>query len=185
MNQLQVQQQSGKIGLIITPFKFDLKITQADLEVKQYPAQIEIEQPAATLEIDYTAFRESIGYRGSYAQMQSFNDDAKNTCGQGIERRAVEGEMLSDTSKKSGLVRIIHQSIEPQIRDLQIMRTETIKIRFMVNNMKFDVNLGGVKTSFTPATIKSQFEYGNVKTFLEQKPSIEIKATGSNIDLSI
>jgi hypothetical protein len=146
---------------------------------------MELEQPVVTLEIDYSRFRESLGYCGIEAQMLSFVEKAKETCLQGIERRAVQGQQLSDLRKKISIADIAKQAAEPKEKELQLVRLNPIEINFDIDYPQGNVSIGGVKTSFTPGSIQSQFQYGKVDIYMEKEPYLDIEAVGSGVDKSI
>jgi len=182
MIDLQVQQQFGRIGLKITPFKYDLTIQPADFEIQQRPAEITLEQPAATLEIDYTPARESLGFCGIAAQERVFDQDAKVTCDAGISRRVFEGAQFANISRKISVARIVTQAAEPRERDLQLVSTQPIRITVTNHPVNWNVNTGGVSVNSTLGSVHGYSQSGSVHSYMEQNAYIQFQAVGSIID---
>jgi|GEM_PF-1474722 len=182
---LQIHQQFGRIGIETVPYKFNLRIRPADLEVKTYPAHIELKPAKIDLRIDYTPFLESMGFRGIQAQASAFKHEAQQTVQEGIARVARQGQALSDLRKKITIGQIVDETMKPKEKSLQLVRLDPIKIEVISHDLEWNVEKGGVKINFTPGEISSEFQYGKVYVYLEQKPYIEIKAVGSTVDYKV
>lgn len=182
MIDLQIQQQFGRIGLKITPFRYDLTIRPADLEIQQRPAELTLEQPAATLEIDYTPARESLGYCGIATQLRVFNQEAKATSDAGISRRVFEGDQFGNIVKKTSVARIVTQASQPQKKDLQLVNIQPLQITLKENATYWKVDIGGVSVNSTLGFVQGEFQNGSVHSFMEQNPYIRFQTVGSIYD---
>lgn len=182
MVDLQIRQQFGKIGLQITPLQYDLNIQPPNLEVKQKPAEITLEQPAATLEIDYTPARESLGYNGIAAQQRTFNQEALAESYKGIERRVREGDELGTIEKKIPIEQVIKEATEPKYRDLELVSIAPLVVHIEQHPIVWQAVPRNVRLFPVPGTVRGEFQYGQVKSYLEQKPFISLKAVGSIYD---
>lgn len=182
MVDLQIRQLFGKIGLQITPFQYDLNIQPPNLEVKQKFAQITMEQPAATLEIDYTPARESLGYNGIATQLRVFNQEAMATWDAGIERRVREGEELGSIEKKIPIAQVIKEATAFKDKELELVNIAPIEVHIEQSPLRWQAVPGNVQVFLVPGTVHGEFQYGQVRSYLEQTPSISLKAMGTIFD---
>jgi hypothetical protein len=182
MVNLQINQQFGHIGLNIVPFKYDLQIEPLNFQIEQNPAEIRSELSAATLDIDYTRAREAMGYNGIEAQQKTFNAEAKNTSDAGIERRVVEGNQLGDIRTKVSIAQIADRSSQPKEREVQLVSVPSIDINFVPLNMDWNIEIGGVSVESQLGSVQGEFVYGSVSAYMEQNPSLQIKAAGTIFD---
>lgn len=182
MVNLQIDQQFGRLGLEIVPFKYDLQIEPLNFHIEQKPAEIHTELSAATLNIDYTQAREVMGYNGIEAQQRMFNAEAKNTSDAGIERRVLEGNQLGDIRTKVSIAQVAYRASEPKEREVQLVSVPPIDINFTPLRMDWNVEVGGVSVESQPGSVRGEFSYGSISAYMEQTPSLQIKAVGTIFD---
>ncbi|WP_206810927.1 DUF6470 family protein [Paradesulfitobacterium ferrireducens] len=182
MVNLQIKQQFGRIGLKTDPFVFNLSVKQPSLNFKQRPTEIIPENSPLQIEIDWSPYRESVGFNGIEAQQRKFNEDAKLTAGQGIERRAQEGNALGHIEKSISIAQVVNNAIQPAKKDLELVNIEPARFFVREGSLKWSVELGGVVGDYTAGSVSTEFRYGKVQSYLERKPSIQFHAVGEIFD---
>lgn len=182
MVELQIQQQFGRMGLQIKPFRFELQLSPLNFEIHQEPAKIALEQPAAVLDIDLSPFRESLGYNGIATQLRVFNQDAQATALAGVERRVKEGDELGHIEHKITLEQVIKEATDFREKDLQLISTAPIRIHFEQSPVRWNVEVGGVSASANPGVVEGVFTHGQVRSIVEQPPYIYMHAVGAIYD---
>ncbi|GAB6173393.1 hypothetical protein JCM15765_28710 [Paradesulfitobacterium aromaticivorans] len=182
MVNLQIYQQYGRIGVKTDPFEFMLSINRAQLDLKQRSAQIIPENTPLQIDLDWSPYWESIGYRGLEAQQRQFNEDAKLTVKQGIGRRAQEGNALGHIEKSISIAQVVNNALQPPERDLELVNIEPARFFVREGSLRWSVELGGVVGDYTAGSVSTEFRYGKVQSYLEQKSSIEYHAVGEVFD---
>lgn len=182
MVNLQVQQQFGRIGLQTNPFAFNLRIKRAQLDIEQRSAQIVLENTPLQIDIDWSPYRESIGYRGIEAQQREFNEDAKAALEQGIERRAQDGDALGHIEKNVSIAQVVNNAMQPAAKDLELASIEPARFTVRPSSLTWSVELGGIVGTYAAGYVSTEFQYGKVQSYLEQKAAIELHAVGEVFD---
>jgi hypothetical protein len=177
VNQIEIEQRAGQIGLKITQPNINLKITQPDLQIKTTPADLalQIEQPEII--VDLSASFNSMGVQDTYAFASSAAQEAKAACLRGIERRVSVGNQFTEPHGPSA-GKIVADSNTPPEKQLVIglMPSAPPEISAKMGTIKGTYTPAHISTKFNEGKIVNNFTWGRVDVYMEREPYINIKA---------
>lgn len=185
MVKLDITQQPGVMGLEKKPLALKIESPPAGFRLQQTSAGVEISKDWPAIKIDQTEMRASMGYKGFVRLEKDNARRAREIASAGIVAKSKEGDTLGRIEKKGNPIpAMAASSAWPGERETNIglMPSVPPKISFT----------GGMKTKFVPGDLQVdiqpnlpqiQVQQGFIRTYLEARPSIEIKATGVKVDL--
>ncbi len=179
MEQIQIDQGFGQIGIKITPpdLKYKIKQPEADIKIRQADLQLKIEKPEVI--VDLRQSFNTMGLQDIDTLSRSMGDEAKQTLLKGIERRVTEGEELAKP-KGASVGKIVAASAATEIpkKELVIglMPAVPPKITARLGQVKGFYTPGNVAVKLDKGELNGTFTWGKVDVYMEREPYIDIKA---------
>lgn len=177
MEQIQIQQQFGQIGIKITPAKFDLAIKQPELDLSPNSAELSLHTEYPEVIVDLRQSFNTMGLQDIITLEKTEATEARKTVLSGIERRVADGEKMREPKGPS--VAKIASDSAPRM----ILKKE-LKLGLMPETPpKISAKLGSVEGRYTPGalngnyirgTITGDFAWGRVNVYMEREPNIDI-----------
>lgn len=179
MEQIQIEQGFGQIGMMITPPDLRLHVTQPDMQLQVRPCDLElrIEQPEVI--IDLRQSFDSMGLQDSTALARSCAADARQTVMRGISRRVQEGDALAQPHGPSvGAIVAASAASERPPKELVITAMPAVppKITARLGAVRGSCTPGAVYVQLNPGAVQGDFTWGQVDVYLARAPYIDIKA---------
>ena len=167
----------AQIGITITQPNLDLHIRHPDLDIHTQSPDLALKTTKPEVIIDLRESYNSMGLKDIASSMQSFVEDAKQTVLAGIQRRADEGDALSNP-KGPSVVQLAYQAAQPKEKQLHIglMPSVPPKITAKLGKVEGIFTSGKVSVKLNPGQVKGVFTWGKVDVYLERQSSIDIKA---------
>ncbi|KAB2953636.1 hypothetical protein F9B85_03170 [Heliorestis acidaminivorans] len=183
MVQLHINQQYGKINLSIQKPEFRLSIRHPQLQLKIAEPRLQMQQSEGQLEIDQYPSRASLGLKNRTDALKDYAQAGRKAALEGAARRAQEGNALMRIEHGGNPIASIakNNSEDPPV-DINIGYLERPNIRYRKGELRVQANNGKVEGHFAPGQVQGQHQWGSVRAYLEQKPSIRFWTTGSVIN---
>lgn len=183
MIDIQIHQQFGRIGLEIRDAKYDLAIKKPEMDLAQIPARTELKRTDPDIEIDYSPMLESIGYGDIEYMSQKFVQEAQADYLAGVEKNAALGNAFASIQNKLSLAQINARYHEPGEKELTIQPLAPIRVTGYPGTLQVQVETGGISVNAEYGKVSIEnFVFPSVKSYLEQKPELQIEAVGQIID---
>lgn len=183
MIDLQIHQQFGKIGLEISPAQYRLENKNSEITMRQEPAQISLQRTDPDIQVDSSPVREFLGYGGIEFMMRRFSAEVQQKYLEDLEKNVKLGEAFAAIQKKISIPEILCRFSEPAEKRIGIAALPPIEISVQPAALEYRAQTGGVSTEFDWGKVSIQdFTFPKVKSYLEQEPSLEIKAVGQVYD---
>lgn len=177
MQQIQIQQQFGQIGIKITPAKLNLAIKQPELDLSPKPADLALHTEYPEVIIDLRESFNTMGLQDIVSLEKTEAAEARKTVLSGIERRVADGEKMREPNGPS-VAKIVSDSAPQMILKkelkLGLMPEAPPKISAKLGSIKGSYSPGNLNGNYTRGTITGDFAWGRVDVYMEREPSIDI-----------
>ena len=183
MPQIQINQQSAKIGLKIKQPEMSLKQNKSTVEIKQETGKMKIKKDIVEVNVDNYPARKDLGYKNTEDMSKSFAQQGKQAVMNSIKRYASQGDQLMKVEKKGKP--IITQAKQKTKQDqkeigLRWKRGPRISVKPHKLSMKYKPNYPSIKAKM--GSVESNLGWGTVKATIDQYNKLDISLTGNSLN---
>lgn len=182
---LSIRQSWAKIGLNSRLAQVKLKIKEPELALKSTHLKVQIKQEMARVECDATQCRVEAGYKTNTIFARDNRQLAWKTSNEYIANTAADGDMLASVEKYNIGDCMVHHAAQSW-NDKEFVFTRIpqspVDITVIPPSLETNWQLGEVKGDLDLGTIDNHFTPSELRVYLRQKASIDIKYLGSKVD---
>ncbi|MFC4768253.1 DUF6470 family protein [Effusibacillus consociatus] len=187
MVRLQIHQTFGRIGLEIKHPEVRMKSERPPLEMEIQPPILEITRNGyGELKIDQSACFSDMGLKPSSELSREAVELAQKDWMEATTRIVQEGELLGHIENPVTVGGLVLDSWGEELDvNVKAVPSHRPNIEFIYHPAESEFHMGEIKVLYRPWTIDRDVRLGNVKTYMVQYPSIEIKTIGKVFDARV
>ncbi len=181
--QLEINQSFSKIGMDIKNPSMQVSQNKGEIALDKGLGEQSINKKDAKVNIDNYPAEYDLGYRNTEDFMKDFSQKGKETALSQIAKYANQGDQLMRI--ESGGDPIVSQAKENSKRnekDIGIRWKRGPSISVSKDQLDINYNPRDVKVNYSKGNFSSDFNWGKINTYLEQKANLEINVRGSNLN---
>lgn len=187
---IQISRTDARIGIETTAAKLNIKTQNADLQLHSENAKVSIQTELPKVVIDCSECYNTSGLKNREAFLRESVQLGKQAASEYISKTSSDGGSYGAIESGSNpMTSIVVRDAYPQHNfgiDCMPKARPQIKVegktQITAENASGGAN-NGIQGNYTPGKVNYDVTPHNVRTFLEQKPSIDIKYVGKNVDV--
>lgn len=188
---LDISSQFAKLGLQQKMPNIEVKNRLGEIEIKQPKPEMELKQTKGKLEIDQTEAFADANLKPALRLAKEQAEKARQTVLQDIASEISEGRKLMEIENgdKDTIAKIVKEQTQPPLKfpSLKYIPETPYKVKFHYSPSEIDIKVKQhnpeIKAELNGPIITHH--PWDLSVYLKQKPSIEIKAVGTQYDRNI
>ncbi|SDL67693.1 DUF6470 family protein [Halarsenatibacter silvermanii] len=185
ISSIQINQQSGQLGIDIQPHQLEIEGRLDRLEITSDSPQVQLESQSININIDMTEMRQDMGIYNFSDRMQMRVQESFEVALEAIGRYGEIGDRLMDFQNND----IADIAFEEMLDDDVRVEVEYLSPpEFQVEGPELELNLDPAQYEAVSEgegrlnRPEYRFEPGSINIYLRQEPGMEIIPPGSEVD---
>jgi hypothetical protein len=182
---IEINQTFAKIGIETSKSNLEINQKNATITTKQIRSNIHIKSELPKVTIDQYECFASSGLKNIFDLSKEFAQKGRQKALESISKNVSEGRQLAAIENGGNAIAEIAKRSMIKERQFGMVTMPSVAPQIDVTGsleISFDDVGTGVEVDSTSASFGIDYEMAKVKTYLRQKPSIDIKYLGNNID---
>ena len=181
--EIRIRTQLAKLGLNISKPRMNMQITKPTLEMRTTKPQLQMRQGSVSLSINQDRCFEDMNRRKIISFIFYSRDVAKAVTDQAITQIAQEGDQMQAIERGITIADIAKQKFSRMKEfDFGMIPRQRPEISAHRTPLEMTYQPGSIELNLIRGNVRVNLQYGEVRGYYLQRPSVEITVVPSRFD---